>query len=70
MPVTAEQLGRVDAGTIARRYGVNRHTVLRWARIGWVPSERRPGCHSVLFDLKQVEEALNKRFHRKGDERG
>lgn len=69
MPVTAEQLGRVDAGAVARRFGVKRQTVLRWARIGWVPSERYPGCHSVLFDLKEVEAALQKRFHRKGEAR-
>jgi excisionase family DNA binding protein len=47
----------LDGHELADRLGVKQADVMRWARVGKVPSIKT-GCGRVLFNLDQVVEAL------------
>lgn len=53
----------VKAGVLAAHLGVERHLVTKWAAKGIIPVFRLPGGHLALYDILEVEAALQS-YHR------
>lgn len=56
----------VTVADVAKRFGVHAETVRRWVREDMIPYYR-PSSHTLRFDLRAVEEALNSPLQRASD---